>query len=47
MKRNKIPWFFNPKEHGGLDNMIYYFIAIGMGAAGIIYEIIKVLTDAE
>lgn len=45
--KKKSHWFFNPKEHGGIENMIYYFIAIAMGAAGIIYKIIKVLTDAE
>lgn len=41
MKENKQKfWFFDPEEHGGADNMVFYCLSI---LAGVITIIIMIL----
>lgn len=47
MKENKKFWFFDPKEHGGENDMIYYFAAIVTAVIALIVGLIKFLLYAE
>ena len=41
MKDNKKFWFFDPKEHGGADNMLAFILSIGAGVIAIIIMLLK------
>lgn len=47
MKENKKFWFFDPAEHGGEKDMIYYFAAIITAVIALIVGLIKFLLYAE
>lgn len=48
MKENKQKfWFFDPAEHGGEKDMIYYFAAIITAVIALIIGFIKFMLYAE
>ena len=48
MKENKQKfWWLNPKEYGGLEAMIIFFLAIATAVLGLIVYIIKCYCYAE
>ena len=43
----KIWWLLEPKEHGGFENMLLFFMSIATAGGALIYKLIQFLTDAE
>lgn len=41
MKEKQKNWLFDPEEHGGADNMIFYYISILAGVIAIIIMILN------